>query len=74
MPRGRPKNPENRTPEEEIALFLEWAEEYGCADIPVVTALRSTPTAQHVREAIESTEQQRFYNIAGALRQRALPQ
>jgi hypothetical protein len=49
-------------------------EEYGYADIPAITALRSDPTTQHVHQAIEWAEQQRFYNIAGALRQRALPQ
>jgi hypothetical protein len=48
MPRGRPKKPENHTPREEIAHFLQWAERFGYADIPAITALRTDPTAQHI--------------------------
>ena len=50
MPRGRPKNLENRTAHEEIVLFLQWAEQHELDNIPVVAALGTAPTAQRIHD------------------------
>jgi hypothetical protein len=62
-----------RNPQEDINFFLQWAERYGYDNIAAVRALRSDPTAQHVRAAIQWAKQQSFHNIAGALRQPPCP-
>jgi hypothetical protein len=68
-----PENSENRTPQEEIALFLEWADEYRYNTIPAITALRGSPMAEQIHDAIQWADQQGFTRIAAALRQRAVP-
>jgi hypothetical protein len=72
VPRGHPKNPENRTLHEEIAAVLRWADRFGYNDIPAVAALRSAPTTEHVHAVIQWAEQEEFFNIAGALREHAV--
>jgi hypothetical protein len=71
MPRGRPKNPENRTPQEAIAYFLRWADQYRYDD-PVITALRTNPTRAHVSDVIQWAERQKLFNVAAHLRKCAL--
>jgi hypothetical protein len=73
MPRGRPKKPENQTPQEVIAYFLRWAE-FFAHDDPTITALRTDPTSpQHVRAVIQWAERHGYFNVAAGLRNRALP-
>ena len=73
MPRGRPKNLENRTAHEEIVLFLQWAEQHELDNIPVVAALGTAPTTPRIHDAIQWADQRGFIRIAAALRERALP-
>jgi hypothetical protein len=72
MPRGRPKNLENRTAHEEIVLFLQWAEQHELDNIPVVAALGTAPTAQRIHDR-SSGPISGVFRIAAALRERALP-
>ena len=42
-------------------------------NIPVVAALGTDPTAQHIHDAIQWADQRGFIRIAAALRERVLP-
>ncbi len=68
MPRR--KQPKNRTPREEIASVIEWAEQQGFDEVPAIAALRHQPTPDTVLAAIQWADQQGFRNIAAALRER----
>jgi hypothetical protein len=70
MPRGKRKNPENRTGREEIASVIDWAERQGHSNAPAIEALRHQPTQDTVLRAVRWADSRGFRNIAAALLER----
>ena len=71
MPRGKHKQPENRTAPEEIAGVIQWADTQGFGEVLAIEALRHQPPPDTVLAPIQWADQHGFRNIAAAFRARS---